>query len=340
MKLALVAGTAASLLGSGCADLDETASPDAVLLLTATPRSIGADGFSTATVVAELDTRTAARYRDVSFSTTLGRFVGGSSTTDQTLVVAADSSGRATATLRSGTQAGTAVVTAEIRDGTTVLVTRSLEVPFERVPASNVLTLSLGQAEAPADGASVTDVVVRIATPLIQTERTVTFSTTAGSFGAASVQSTQVRAGTDDIAATGLVSPREMGSAVVTATLNDVSVRGTVEFVAAVPESATLSVTGSFRLAATFSTKSSLRLALFRSTGTVSRGTEAEFEAVDESSKRAFGFFSGVTPSDASGVITADFTPGNTTERGEATLSARIPGTRVSATVRIEVVDP
>ena len=64
------------------------------------------------------------------------------------------------------------------------------------------------------------------------------------------------------------------------------------------------------------------------------------FEVQDATTGRAFGFFSGVAPSDASGLVTAEFTPGNTTERGEATIRARIPGTNVQSTVRMEIVDP
>jgi hypothetical protein len=327
------------LLG-GCAHLDSTANPDDVLLLTVTPGSLPADGFSTATVVAELDPRTAERYRDVSFSTTLGRWVGGTSSVDTTLVVAADSNGRAIATLRSGTQVGTAVVTAEIKDGTVVKVTRSIQFPFERVAASSVISIDLDAGEAPADGASVTNVRARIADQIIASERTVTFSTTVGSFGAPSAQVASVRAGTDNLATVGLVSPREPGTAVVTATINDISARAAVDFTPALPDSASLSVTGSFKLSASFSTKALLTMKLFRSVGTVTRGTEVAFEAVDESSGNAFGFFSAVTPSDASGVVTADFTPGNTAERGEARIRARVPGTKVASEVRIEVVDP
>jgi hypothetical protein len=289
--------------------------------------------------VAELDPRTAEQYRDVSFTTTLGRFVGGTSNQDTTLVVAADAQGRALATLRSGTQAGTAVVTAEIREGTVVKVARSLSIPFERVSASSVLILNLGATEAPADGATVTGVVARIASAAIQGERTVTFTTTAGTLGGSSAQSLSVRASTDDLAAVDLVSPRETGSALVTATLNDVTARATVTFVAALPDSASLS-SSSFRLPAAFSTRTFLTMRLFREVGTVTRGTEVVFEAVDASSERSFGFWSAVTPTDASGVATAEFTPGNTNERGEATFRARVPGAGVSSTVRFEVVDP
>ncbi len=214
-----------------------------------------------------LDPRTAERFRDVSFSTTLGSFVGGTSARDTTLVVPADSSGRAVTTLRSSTTAGTAVVTAEIRDGTTVKVTRSIDVPFEQVPASNVLSINLGSLEAPADGATVTNIVARIASDVVPTERTVTFTTTAGSLGASNVRSVDVRASTDDLASVGLISPREVGRAIVTATLNGVSVRAGVEFSAAMPDSATLSVSGSFRIAAAFTTKVMLQMELFQGRG-------------------------------------------------------------------------
>jgi hypothetical protein len=328
------------LLAGACADLDDPADPDAVLQLTPSPPSLPADGFTTGTVVAELDPRTLDRFRDVSFSTTLGSFVGGTSARDTTIVVAADSSGRATATLRSSTSAGTAVVTAEIREGDTVKVSRTVEVPFEAVPASNVLSINLDATEAPADGASVTSVVARIASSVVASERTVTFSTTLGSLGSANIRSVDVRASTDDLAIVGLISPREVGVALVTATLNSVSVRAPIEFVPAGPDSAALSVTGTFRIAAAFSTKVLLRLELFRDTGVVTRGTEAIFTATDNSSGREFGVFNTVTPSDASGVITAEFTPGNTLERGEATIRAKVRGSNVAAQVTVEVVDP
>ena len=330
----------AILLAASCADLDQPTDPASVLVLTVTPGALPADGFSTGTIVAEIDPRTAERFRDISLSTTLGSFVGGTSSSDTTLVVAANSSGRAVATLRSSTTAGTAVVTAEIRDGDVVKVSRTIEVPFERVPASNVLSINLDATEAPADGATVTNIVARIAANVVPTERIVTFSTTAGSLGSPNVRTLDVRASTDDLAAVGLISPREPGSAVITATLNSVSVRAPIEFVAAGPDSASLSVSGSFRIAAAFTTKVMLRLELFRDTGTVTRGAEAIFTATDNSTGREFGVFNTVSPSDTSGVITAEFTPGNTLERGEGTIRAKVRGSNVAAQVTVEVVDP
>lgn len=79
------------------------------------------------------------------------------------------------------------------------------------------------------------------------------------------------------------MSPREPGSAVVTASVNDVSASATVTFTTALPEEATLSVSGTFKITAAFASKVFLRLRLFRSTGTVSKGVEAAFEVQDAS---------------------------------------------------------
>ena len=74
--------------------------------------------------------------------------------------------------------------------------------------------------------------------------------------------------------------------------------------------------------------------------GEVTAGTEVRFRAFDDSTGNMFGFFSGVTPSDDSGMVVAQFTPGNTIERGEATIRARVTGTGVSTQFKIEIIDP
>jgi hypothetical protein len=186
----------------------------------------------------------------------------------------------------------------------------------------------------------VTNATARVAAALPSEQRTVTFSTTAGTLGAAGVTSLQVRAGTDDLAIVGLVSPRATASAVVTASVNNLTARRTVEFTHAYPDDISLAVGGSFRLTTSFSTKSTLRAELSREVGLVTRGTEVRFTAVDDSTGREFGFWSAESPSDVNGVATAEFTPGNTSERGEATIRARIPGTSLSASVKVEIVSP
>ena len=291
-------------------------------------------------MVAELDPRTLERYRDVSFTTTLGRFVGGTSSQDTSLVVAADANGRAAATLRSGTLVGTAVVTAEIRDGTTVKIARSISIPFERVPASNVLSVGLSSAEAPADGATVTNVVARIASQLISGERTVTFSTTAGSFGAPSAQSTSVRADNSDTATAGLVSPRDPGTALVTASRERRLRPRDRDLHHRPARRGDLVGLGQLQALRDLLHQDLPALPALPVAGHGFQGGRSRVRGQDASTGQAFGFFSAVTPSDPSGVITAEFTPGNTPQRGEATIRARVPGTNVQSTVRVEVVDP
>lgn len=334
---ALLLASVAAL--SGCADLDSTTSPDTVLTLTATPQALPANGYATATIVAQIDPRSDERFRDISFHTTLGRFPAGTSPGATSIVATANSEGRATVTLQSAAQVGTATVTAEIREGDAVKVAREIQIPFERVPASEVIVIQVGSFEAPADGSSITEVLARIDPAVPPEQRTVTFTTTLGSLGSPNVTSRQVLADSTNEARVGLVSPRELGTAIVTATLNNLAARASVTFTPALPDSMSLRVSGSFKLTATFSTRVSLTAELFRSSGTVTRGTEVDFEAVDDSSGQGFGYFSGVAPSDATGTVTADFTPGNTGERGEATITARVRGTNVRASVKVEIVD-
>ncbi len=326
------------LAGGACTDLDSPAEQDSVLQVTISPRALPADGFSSAQVVAEIDPRSQERYRDITFSTTLGSFPAGTSSGARTIVAAADANGRAVVVLRSVAQAGTATVTAEVRDGESVKAARSVDVPFEAVAVSSVVVLELGATSAPADGATVTNAIARVAAALPSEQRTVTFSTTAGTLAVSGSTSAQVRAGTDDLASVGLVSPRAVASAVVTASVNNLTARRTVEFTHAYPDAVSLAVQGSFRLTASFSTKATLRAELSRAVGSVTRGTEVRFTAVDDSTGQEFGFWSAVNDSDLNGIATAEFTPGNTSERGEATIRASVPGTNRSATVKVEIV--
>jgi hypothetical protein len=325
---------------SGCADLDAPPDADAVLVLTATPQALPANGFATATIVAEIDHRTAERFRDIAFKTTLGRFPAGTSSSATTILVAANDDGRATVTLQSAASAGVATVTAEIRDGDAVKVSREITVAFDAVPASQVITLDAGRFEAPADGASVTELVARIDPDVPPAQRVVSFTTTLGGLGSPNVTTAQVVANSTNEARIGLISPRDTGTATVTASINGLAVRGNVVFTDALPDRMSVRVLGAFRVAASFATKVTLSASLFRDTGTVSRGTDVTFETVDDSSGHAFGFFSAVTPSDVSGNVAAEFTPGNTVERGVATITARVRGSNVTSSVKIEVVDP
>jgi hypothetical protein len=327
----------------GCTDLNSPVAPERVLQLTISLPSLPADGFSTAQVTAQIDPATEERYRDIIFTTTLGSFPSGTSTQARSIVVTANSNGRAVVTLRSSTQTGTATVTAEIRDGGDVKAAQSQTVAFQAVASSTVINIELPTAEAPADGATVLPVFARINNDLPQDLREVVFATTVGTLSigtAGGASSVQVRAGSDNIATVNLVSPRSPGGGLVTATLNNISVRKAVQFTQAYPDRAAVSVSGTLRLTATFATKAFLTVRLFRDVGLVSRDINIAWEAFDNFSGNPVGLFSGVVPTDLQGVATAEWTPGNTPERGTTTITARIPGTNVFASVVVEIIDP
>jgi hypothetical protein len=200
--------------------------------------------------------------------------------------------------------------------------------------------IELASLTAPADGATVTNVLARIDPRFLPTQQTVTFTTTAGTFAPTNSASADVRAGADSTARIALVSPRDPVFATVSAIAAGFTARQTVNFTIAEPDFLSVSVLGNYRIQASFATKVNLRAQLFRNTGTPTKGQEVRFVATDDSTGRTFGYFSGITPSDAQGLATADFTPGNTGERGVATIEAYVAGTHISSTVKIEVIDP
>ncbi len=325
----------------GCADLDAPPEADQVLGLASSAEKIPANGFSILTLTAQVDPRTRPELRDVTFTTTLGAFVGAVAATPREIVVPAGSEGRALATLRAGTEPGTATVTAEIRSAGAVLAVASVQVTFERAAAADILRVNISGQVAPADGATSTAVTVQLNPDLLPSQQVVSFTTTAGSFSAVgSVVTTDVRAGSDNLARVLLVSPREPATATVTASVSGFVGRTTVTFEAAAPDSLSLSVSGSLKITASFSSKLTVRAQLYRDVGTPTRGAEVRFSATSDSSGAAFGYFSGVTPSDASGLATAEFTPGNTAERGEATIRAWVAGTPAEGKVKVEIVSP
>ena len=339
VRISLLLATASALAGS-CADVGTLATPDDVMMLAAELAAIPAYGFSTTTITARISPQAEERFRDVVFTTTMGSFPAGDPDDESTIVATVDTSGTVSVTLQASPQTGTASVTAEIRDGRAVKVARAINVEFEPLAASDVISIQAMSSTAPADGMSVTDIVARIASGVPIVQRSVVFTTTAGSFGPVSPTQRTQAAGSDNLARVGLISPREPGFAVVSAILNGREARAVVEFKPALPDGIAVSVFGNLQMTATFATKSVVEAELFRTSGTVTPGTEVIFRAFDETTGNQFGFFSGVTPSDSQGLVRADFTPGNTIERGEATIRVRIPGTGILGRVRIEIVDP
>jgi hypothetical protein len=166
------------------------------------------------------------------------------------------------------------------------------------------------------------------------------FNTTAGSFGPPNQQQVTRTASSGNLASAELVSPRLPGVAIVTATLNNIQATTAVTFEPALPDQISVSAFGNLQIKATFASRITVEAKLERIVGQVTPGTEVVFRAFDEDTQSTFGFWSSVNLSDAAGTVTAEFTPGNTTERGEATIRVRVPGNDVSGRLQIEIVDP
>ena len=150
-------------LGPACSDVNRLAQPDDVMTLVVSPDAIPADGFSTTIVTARISAASDERFRDVIFSTTSGSFEASLANDGRRVVVPADSGGVSTATLRAAPQVGTAMITAEIRDGDAVKVARNVQVSFEPLPSSEIISIEALARALPADGASVVDIVAHIA---------------------------------------------------------------------------------------------------------------------------------------------------------------------------------
>ena len=313
-----------------------------MLGLTSSAGKIAANGFSIVTLVAQLDPRTRPELRDVTFTTTLGAFVGAAAATPREIVVPAGSEGQALATLRAGTEPGTATVTAEVRSGGAVLAVANVQVTFERAAAADILRVNIADQTAPADGATTTAVIVQLNPDLLPSQQVVSFSTTAGSFSTlGNVVTTEVRAGSDNVARVLLVSPREPGTATVTATVSGFVGRTTVTFEAAAPDSLVALGVGELPDHGLLLEQGHLpgtalprgRHPQPRRGGAAQRDQRRHGERVrllqrhhPERRERARH--------------RAEFTPGNTTERGVATIRAWVAGTSADGKVKVEIVSP
>ena len=329
------------VLAPGCADLDAPPEADQVLGLASSADKIPANGFSIVTLTAQVDPRTRPELRDVTFTTTLGTFVGAVAATPREIVVPAGSDGRALATLRAGTEPGTTTVTAEIRSAGAVLAVASVQVTFERAAAADILRVDISGPDGPGRrgdhdggrrGAQPGPLAEPAARELHHHGGLVLVGRQRRDHGGAGRQrQRRARAARE---------PPRAGHGHRDRVRERLRGRTTVTFEAAPPDSLSLSVSGTLKIAASFSSKVTVRAQLYREVGTPTRGAEVQFTATDDSSGNAFGYFSGITPSDASGLATAEFTPGNTAERGEATIRAWVAGTPADGRVKVEIVSP
>jgi hypothetical protein len=297
-------------------------------------QSIAADGLSRVTLVATIAANADSDKRTITFTTTSGSFVGAAGG-GTTIDVAAGSDGRALAILQSSQTVGTAVVSAVVKGSPTV--SAQVQIQLTAPDANGVLRFVTAPGSAPADGATVTLFTVAVS-PAMSTG-TVTFSSSSGTF-----PSMPVPIGIDHTATAGLTSPKTIGAATVTATLNapgggtGFSRQTSIRFDPALPNVITVMVDnlqvapgGQVHVTAHFT----------RSIGQVSANTVAVFSAQDANGN-AVGSFQNVTviqPS-ANGTdstATADYLPGPNAAPGPVTITAGTDPASVTGSTTITV---
>ncbi|MFL6259030.1 MAG: hypothetical protein ACJ76Y_04900 [Thermoanaerobaculia bacterium] len=300
-------------------------------------RSIVADGLSRVTLVAAIDPGADSDKRTVTFTTTSGSFVGAAGG-GTTIDVNAGSDGRALAILQSSQKVETAVVSAVVKGAASVAA--QIQIQFTAPDPNGVLRFVTAPGAAPADGATVTLFTVAVS-PAMSTG-TVTFSSSAGTF-----PSTPVPIGIDHTATAGLTSPKTIGAATVTATLNapgggnGFSRQTSIRFDPALPNVITVQVDnlqvlpgGKVHVTAHFT----------RSIGQVSANAVATFSARDANGN-AVGGFENVTviqpgTSATDSTATADYLPGPSAAPGPVTITAGTDPASVTGSTNITIVKP
>jgi len=207
-----------------------------------------------------------------------------------------------------------------------------------------ILVLEINPQTIPADGTSVATLTARISAGTPEDERTVTFSSSAGSFVDGNIISNlpiQVEADSRGIAVVQLRSTASPGSALVRAKAASGSDSGKVRFGVAPPESVDVT-TSLVVLHVLFFDTATITATLRRSKGFASAGTVVSFSAED-STGMPIGGFANVTASDENGEATAEFDPGVTAYRGDVTITASVQpaggGAPVTGTTKVQVDD-
>jgi hypothetical protein len=337
----LLAIVAIAGLGAGSCYKESNYSPTApqvagalTLAVVGGSQSIPADGLAQVTLVATIAANADADKRVITFTTSSGSFVGAAGGT--TVDVTAGSDGRALAILQSSQRVGPAIVSAVVKGS--AAVSAQLQIQFTAPSADDVIRFVSPPAAAPADGQTVTLFTVAVS-PTVSTG-TVTFMSTAGTFPA-----TPVPIGIDHTATAGLTSPKTIGAASVTATVNTTggsngfSRQTPFRFDIALPnvitvmvDSLTVMPGGKVHVTAHFT----------RLVGQVTANTVAIFNATDAKGNSVGGFenVTVVQPaaSGSDSTASADFLPGATAAPGPITISVGTEPPSVTGSTDITVI--
>jgi hypothetical protein len=240
----------------------------------------------------------------------------------------------------------TVVVTVEARDADNkALASRSTSVTFTQASAESVLRLAVSPAQVDADGASSVQLRADV-NPA--TNRKVSFKTTNGSFDKANDTTRSLdnqEASADGVVFAQLYAPTSAGSAVVTATVagtaagaSGFAASQTVTFVPALPDFIQLEATP-LEHNQSETEPIMLKATLSRPLGKIAVGTRVDFSIANDASGQSFGRFQNVSRSkEGDETVGAQFVPGAAAPLGLATITARVPGTNVVATIKINII--
>ena len=297
------------------------------------------DTSSNTNIQVRIDPGLEGEDRRVTFTTSIGRFLFGTGTGGRTRDVLADINGVAKVTLESPASGGEAVVTAAVRGFSLNKTVRFLTlsaISFVGPPVS-----------APADGATLTRLSVLISSEVDRgANLSVEFATTAGTLvsGDQEGQRLLLQARAKDTTRVFIRSPRQVGAAVVTASLTGgPSTERFVTFNLAAPDSVILAIDPTkFQLRAREQT--TLQAALVRTVGRgqVSQGLRVSFTAADSLGRAIpLARFINVTLADSDGKVSAIFTPDGSAFRGLVTIRATYSDAdkTVSGTANVRIID-
>jgi hypothetical protein len=222
-----------------------------------------------------------------------------------------------------------------------VLVSTLLAACYKNSPTDagqRLLRLVVLVDSAAADGATVIPVTAIIPANARDSSRTVTFTTSLGTFtdgGQATVSIVAI----DSVAQTYLRAPRTVGSARIRAQLGSELREHVVVFDTAFPTRADLQP-DSFALHAGLTHATNVTAFLRRPVGQVTPGVEVQFRALQADNGQELGRFGIPTASNADGAVTVRYSAGETTYNGAVRIQALGKGMVVLGETTIEIRSP
>lgn len=191
--------------------------------------------------------------------------------------------------------------------------------------APEVLALSVSAPSAPADGTTVLQITGFVDPDTRGDRRQLTFSVSGGVLTEGDGKTVAVTADEDGAAQVGLRAPTDPGVARIRLTVGSITRQDSVLFTRAVPDAITVEPER-FAIAAGLQNEIRVTVQLRRALGRVSPGTPVAFRAFRAGTTIEVGRFGVPSLSDANGVVTVRYTPGDTSYRGPVRIVAIFTG--------------